>query len=319
MTSDTGICVTANSSAAETPWRLLSFSNGGTRLATLRTTKISPGRYVEDLRGIDTAVGAGNDHRGRALSLRQFGPARALRRPTLGAEAAVAVEQDIEVRHGQLPTGVRQGWQVRRSIAISPAMTDAAAEARPPRVRKPDWIRVKAPTSAGFAETKALMRRLNLATVCEEAACPNIGECWTKKHATVMILGDTCTRACAFCNVKTGMPRAVDPFEPQHIGRRRRRAWPRAYRHHLGRSRRPARRRRFAVREGDRGAAPHHAQHDDRDPDARFPQQGAKPRSKRSSRRGPTSTTTISRPCRGSIRRSARARAIMPRCACWRA
>ena len=85
-----------------------------------------------------------------------------------------------------------------------------------PRTRKPDWIRVKAPTSVGFAETKALMRRLNLATVCEEAACPNIGECWTKKHATVMILGDTCTRACAFCNVKTGMPRAVDPSEPQH-------------------------------------------------------------------------------------------------------
>ena len=84
------------------------------------------------------------------------------------------------------------------------------------RPRKPDWIRVKAPTSVGFSETKALMRRLNLATVCEEAACPNIGECWTKKHATVMILGDTCTRACAFCNVKTGMPRAVDPMEPQH-------------------------------------------------------------------------------------------------------
>ncbi len=85
------------------------------------------------------------------------------------------------------------------------------------RARKPDWIRVKAPTSVGFAETKALMRRLNLATVCEEAACPNIGECWTKKHATVMILGDTCTRACAFCNVKTGMPRAVDALEPQHV------------------------------------------------------------------------------------------------------
>ena len=86
-----------------------------------------------------------------------------------------------------------------------------------PRQRKPDWIRVKAPTSVGFAETKALMRRLNLATVCEEAACPNIGECWTKKHATVMILGDVCTRACAFCNVKTGMPRAVDAAEPGHV------------------------------------------------------------------------------------------------------
>ncbi len=87
----------------------------------------------------------------------------------------------------------------------------------PQRARKPDWIRVKAPIGQAFSETKALMRRLNLATVCEEAACPNIGECWTKKHATVMILGDTCTRACAFCNVKTGMPRAVDPLEPEHV------------------------------------------------------------------------------------------------------
>ena len=86
----------------------------------------------------------------------------------------------------------------------------------PPKQRKPDWIRVKAPTSEGYAETRRLMRSKNLATVCEEAACPNIGECWTKKHATVMILGDTCTRACAFCNVKTGMPRAVDPQEPQN-------------------------------------------------------------------------------------------------------
>ncbi|MGB3723948.1 MAG: lipoyl synthase [Pacificimonas sp.] len=85
------------------------------------------------------------------------------------------------------------------------------------RTRKPDWLRVKAPTSVGFAETRKLMRRLNLNTVCEEAACPNIGECWTQKHATVMILGDTCTRACAFCNVKTGMPQPVDPLEPEHV------------------------------------------------------------------------------------------------------
>ena len=85
------------------------------------------------------------------------------------------------------------------------------------RPRKPDWLRVKAPVGAAFSQTRDLMRRLNLATVCEEAACPNIGECWTKKHATVMILGDVCTRACAFCNVKTGMPRAVDPMEPQHV------------------------------------------------------------------------------------------------------
>jgi len=82
--------------------------------------------------------------------------------------------------------------------------------------RKPDWIRVKAPVSRGYHETRKLMRDLNLNTVCEEAACPNIGECWTKKHATVMILGDVCTRACAFCNVKTGMPRMVDALEPEH-------------------------------------------------------------------------------------------------------
>ena len=85
------------------------------------------------------------------------------------------------------------------------------------RVRKPDWLRVRAPTTVAFAKTRALMRRLKLTTVCEEAACPNIGECWTQKHATVMILGDTCTRACAFCNVKTGMPGPVDAMEPEHV------------------------------------------------------------------------------------------------------
>jgi lipoic acid synthetase len=107
------------------------------------------------------------------------------------------------------------------SEAAAPKIVEGPVPSRvegaQPRQRKPDWIRVKAPVGAAFAETKALMRRLNLATVCEEAACPNIGECWTKKHATVMILGDTCTRACAFCNVKTGMPRAVDPLEPEHV------------------------------------------------------------------------------------------------------
>ena len=91
------------------------------------------------------------------------------------------------------------------------------ASSQPVRQRKPDWIRVKAPTSKAYGETRDLMRGLGLNTVCEEAACPNIGECWTKKHATVMILGDVCTRACAFCNVKTGMPRKVDLDEPAHV------------------------------------------------------------------------------------------------------
>ncbi len=83
--------------------------------------------------------------------------------------------------------------------------------------RKPDWIRAKAPVSEAYHDTRKLMRRLNLHTVCEEAACPNIGECWAMGHATVMILGDTCTRACAFCNVATGKPKAVDPLEPENV------------------------------------------------------------------------------------------------------
>jgi len=86
-----------------------------------------------------------------------------------------------------------------------------------PVLKKPDWIRVKAPVSSGFAATHQIMRENGLVTVCEEAGCPNIGECWEKKHATFMIMGDTCTRACAFCNVKTGMPAPLDPSEPDYV------------------------------------------------------------------------------------------------------
>jgi lipoic acid synthetase len=86
-----------------------------------------------------------------------------------------------------------------------------------PALKKPEWIRVKAPVSKGYGETAAIVRAHGLHTVCEEAGCPNIGECWDKKHATFMIMGDTCTRACAFCNVKTGLPGALDPAEPAHV------------------------------------------------------------------------------------------------------
>jgi len=86
-----------------------------------------------------------------------------------------------------------------------------------PILRKPEWIRVKAPTSPEYHDTRKLMRNLNLVTVCEEAACPNIGECWKQKHATFMILGATCTRACAFCNVATGIPDKLDPMEPARV------------------------------------------------------------------------------------------------------
>jgi lipoyl synthase len=86
-----------------------------------------------------------------------------------------------------------------------------------PVLRKPDWIRVKAPGSAAYMETRRIVREHGLNTVCEEAGCPNIGECWTKRHATMMIMGDTCTRACAFCNVKTGLPGPLDPAEPEKV------------------------------------------------------------------------------------------------------
>jgi lipoic acid synthetase len=83
--------------------------------------------------------------------------------------------------------------------------------------KKPDWIRVKAPVSKGYLETRAIVREHRLHTVCEEAGCPNIGECWEQKHATFMIMGDTCTRACAFCNVKTGLPGPLDSREPGRV------------------------------------------------------------------------------------------------------
>ncbi|PRX09864.1 UNVERIFIED_ORG: lipoic acid synthetase [Martelella mediterranea] len=86
-------------------------------------------------------------------------------------------------------------------------------------MRKPDWIRVKAPTSKGYQETRGIVKENRLVTVCEEAGCPNVGECWEKKHASFMIMGEICTRACAFCNVSTGKPGALDQNEPENIGK----------------------------------------------------------------------------------------------------
>ena len=101
--------------------------------------------------------------------------------------------------------------------------------------RKPAWIRVKAPGSPVYGETHKIIREHGLVTVCEEAGCPNIGECWSKRHATMMIMGEICTRACAFCNVRTGMPAPLDPEEPSKGGGRRGQARSRACRHHFGR------------------------------------------------------------------------------------
>jgi lipoyl synthase len=102
------------------------------------------------------------------------------------------------------------------AITDAPALRHPEKRNRPdnPIRRKPDWIRVKAPTSPVYRETRDIVRENGLVTVCEEAGCPNIGECWAQKHATFMVMGDTCTRACAFCNVATGMPKPLDPMEP---------------------------------------------------------------------------------------------------------
>lgn len=106
---------------------------------------------------------------------------------------------------------------VQSSDDAKPRHPEKAHRPDNPVARKPAWIRVKAPTSPVYRETHQVVRENKLVTVCEEAGCPNIGECWSKKHASFMILGDTCTRACAFCNVRTGMPGAVDKNEPEGI------------------------------------------------------------------------------------------------------
>ncbi|MFM9938797.1 MAG: lipoyl synthase [Hyphomicrobiaceae bacterium] len=102
-------------------------------------------------------------------------------------------------------------------IDKTPRHPEKANRPDSPVLRKPDWIRVKAPGSPAYLETRNIIRQHGLKTVCEEAACPNVGECWSKRHATMMIMGDTCTRACAFCNVATGLPKPLDPLEPTNV------------------------------------------------------------------------------------------------------
>jgi lipoyl synthase len=101
--------------------------------------------------------------------------------------------------------------------AARPRHPEKAGRPESPQLPKPDWIRVRAPSSPVYAETQRIVRAHGLHTVCEEASCPNIGECWSQRHATMMIMGDTCTRACAFCNVRTGLPGPLDDGEPDRV------------------------------------------------------------------------------------------------------
>src|SRR5271155_5559853 len=104
-----------------------------------------------------------------------------------------------------------------RAAPAPPRHPEKAPRPDQPIARKPPWIRVRAPGSPVYSETLSLVRELKLSTVCEEARCPNIGECWDKRHATFMIMGETCTRACAFCNVRTGLPGPLDESEPDRV------------------------------------------------------------------------------------------------------
>jgi len=103
------------------------------------------------------------------------------------------------------------------TLAVKPRHPEKQNRPDSAVLRKPDWLRVRAPGSAGYLETQSIVKAHGLTTVCEEAACPNIGECWSVRHATMMIMGETCTRACAFCNVSTGLPGPLDPSEPQRV------------------------------------------------------------------------------------------------------
>ncbi len=184
-----------------------------------------------------------------------------------------------------------------------------------PIQRKPAWIRVKAPMSQEYNETRALMRGLKLNTVCEEAACPNIGECWKQKHATFMILGSICTRGCAFCNVETGRPDRLDPHEPEKVAE----AVGQLKLHHV------------VITSVDRddlddGGADHFAR-TIRAIRAASPEttieiltpdfQKKKGRSRPSSNPSPTCSITTWKPRRACTRRSVRVPAISPPCNCW--
>ena len=120
----------------------------------------------------------------------------------------------IEIDHRATRTGAERHPEKARDAVRHPEKVNRPDN---PIQRKPAWIRVKAPTSPVYAETRDLMRGNRLTTVCEEASCPNIGECWSQRHATMMIMGETCTRACSFCNVATGIPKALDADEPRRV------------------------------------------------------------------------------------------------------
>ncbi len=213
------------------------------------------------------------------------------------------------------PAAVSKGMAVVLDLSNPrPRHPEKAQRPDSAQPKKPDWIRVKAPVSQGFFETQSIMRTNSLHTVCEEAGCPNIGECWEKKHATFMIMGDTCTRACAFCNVKTGLPGALDTSEPEHVAQ----ATAKLGLAHIVVTSVD----RDDLADGGARISPTPCAPSARA--ARRPPSRCSPpiscartaRSKKWSKQSPTRSTIIWKPCPRSISRCGRARAISIRCGC---
>ena len=204
------------------------------------------------------------------------------------------------------------------SIALGGGSSRAAVPRRhgaDPNVlrRHPDWIKARIPSGRELPRPQALLRGLTLNTVCEEAHCPNIGECWDQRTATIMILGDTCTRACGFCAVKTGRPDLVRRRRAAAGRRGARDARSRARRDHQRRPRRPARRRRRHLRRDDPPAPAEIAGDGRRGPDPRLQRQ-RRAAADGDGRPGRTSSTTTSRPSSGSRSRSASGPAMAAAC-----
>ena len=146
-----------------------------------------------------------------------------MREPLSGLryELSRAISWDQSLREPELMVTIvdTRGAPTREALAdnVRPRHPEKAHRPETPQLKKPAWIRVRASSSPVYAETQKIVREHGVTTVCEEAGCPNIGECWSQRHATMMIMGDTCTRACAFCNVRTGLPAALDSNEPGRV------------------------------------------------------------------------------------------------------
>ena len=239
--------------------------DGAVRAASSGSANAARGRRRLGGRDLLGVVAAGEGRAGlRAAGRRHGHPRHARERLTYTRPMAreLPMFDPTPGHHAPSPSEI--------SIAMGGGPFGPAADGTIPLRRHPDWIKARMPSGDNYHDLKGLLRGLNLNTVCEEARCPNIGDCWDQRTATVMILGDVCTRACGFCAIKTGKPTWFDDDEPRRVAEAVARDAPRARRGHLRRPRRPARRRRRRVRGHDPRAPPSKPRHGRRGPDPRL-------------------------------------------------